>query len=218
MHAIAQRQHFARTVGLFGVGLGLAAIAKATLGYRPRAAADPRAITVRTSITIRREPADVYAFWRKLSDLPLFMRHLETVTESEGHSVWRARGPAGTELEWEAEIVADRAAERIAWRSLEGATIPNHGAVEFRRASQGRGTEVHLELSFEPPGGKVGTALTRLLGSLPEQQLYGDLRRLKQLLEIGEIVRSDASIHRGKHPAQPPERHAMPLVRGLVQL
>jgi hypothetical protein len=46
--------------------------------------------------------------------------------------------------------------------------------------------------------------VAKLLGLAPGQQAKADLRRLKQVLETGEIVNSDASIHRLMHAAQPP--------------
>ncbi len=215
MHASTHHQQLARGFGLFGLGLGIAAIAKLTLAHHAATAAKP--VTVRTSVTIRVEPSEVYRYWRDLSNLPLFMRHVASVLEVDGHASWRSHGPLGSELEWESEIVADRPNERLAWRSLEGSGLPNHGCVTFRRASRGRGTEVGLELAFEPPGGRLGAKVARLFQELPEQQLKNDLRRLKQLLETGEIVHSDASIHRGAHPARPPKRNEVPLVEGLVR-
>jgi uncharacterized membrane protein len=179
--------------------------------------AKPQPVSIRSSVTIRRSRDDIYRYWRELKNLAVFMRHIESVSENDGHSVWRASGPAGVRAEWEAEIVADRPGERIAWRSLEGATVPNRGSVEFRDAPAGRGTEVRLELVFEPPGGSAGAGIARLFAALPEASMKGDLRRLKQLLETGEIVCSDASIHRGPHPARPPERRELPLVNGMVQ-
>ena len=145
------------------------------------------------------------------------MRHLTSVTEtSGGHLKWRGQGPAGVSLAWEAEIVADRHNERIAWRSLEGASLPNHGAVLLRPAPHGRGTEVHLTVGFEPPGGILATKLVRLFEGIPEQQLKNDLRRLKQILETGDVVRSDASVHRGLHAARPPSIKELPYVEGTV--
>jgi uncharacterized membrane protein len=177
----------------------------------------PHPVTVRSTITIRRPRDDIYRYWRDLKNLPLFMRHVDSVTETNGHSIWRAWGPAGVRAEWEAEVVADRPGERIAWRSLEGATIPNRGAVEFRDAPQNLGTEVHLELVIEPPAGALGAGIARLFAELPEASMKSDLRRLKQILETGEVVCSDASIHRGTHPARPPELDDLPLVNGMVQ-
>jgi uncharacterized membrane protein len=182
------------------------------LGWRRR---KPRIVAMRASVTIRRPANEIYRFWRELRNLPTFMSRIDSVTEVDGHSVWRAWGPAGVRAEWEAEIVADRPNERIAWRSLEGATIPNRGSVEFREAPRGRGTEVRLEIVFEPPGGAIGAAFTRLLDEFPEQMMGSDLRRLKQLFETGEIVRSDASIHNGRHPARPPTYRVKPLLDAM---
>ena len=67
-----------------------------------------------------------------------------------------------------------------------------------------RGTEVRVELTYEP-GNKLRFLVARLRHSDPAQQLEMDLRHLKQLVEVGEITHSDASIHRGMHPARPSE-------------
>jgi len=82
--------------------------------------------------------------------------------------------------------------------------VPNWGIVRFVPAPGDRGTEVHVELRYEPPAGKLGALVAKLFGEEPALQVNGDLRRFKQVLETGEVVRSDASIHRGMHPAQPP--------------
>jgi uncharacterized membrane protein len=161
-------------------------------------------IHVLRSITIKREPAEVYQFWRDLTNLPRFMAHLESVEVSGGRSTWRAKGPAGLTIGWEAETVLDRQGECIAWRSVEGTTtVPNRGVVRFSEAPGDRGTEVQVELKYEPPAGALGAAFAKLFGEEPSQQIDGDLRRLKQVLETGEVLQSDASIHRGPHPARP---------------
>lgn len=161
-------------------------------------------IHVTKSITINRSPEVVYGFWRDLENLPRFMAHLESVREDSGGSVWRARGPAGTTIEWPAEITLDRPNEAIAWRSLEGAMVANRGVVRFKPGPAGQGTEVHVELKYDPPAGALGAAIAKLFGEEPASQIAGDLRRLKQVLETGSVVHSDASIHRGTHPARPP--------------
>src|SRR5690606_38485735 len=55
----------------------------------------------------------------------------------------------------------------------------------------------------QPPGGALAAQFAKLFGEEPKQQIKSDLRRLKQVLETGEVLHSDASIHRGTHPAQP---------------
>jgi uncharacterized membrane protein len=164
-------------------------------------------IHVVRSIAINRPPESVYHFWRDLENLPRFMAHLEAVHEEGRTSRWRAKGPAGTHVEWQAELVVDEPNERIAWQSLEGADVPNRGVVCFKAGPAGRGTIVVVELKYDPPGGALAGALAKLFGEEPGQQIAGDLRRLKQVLETGSVVHSDASIHRGLHPARPPARN-----------
>jgi uncharacterized membrane protein len=160
-------------------------------------------VSVRQTVTVQNTPGDAYAFFRDLENLPRFMSHLESIVETNGRSHWRAKGPLGSIIEWDAEVVEDRPGERIAWRSLPGADVPNRGLVHFRRAPGELGTEIDVELSYDPPVGAVGAALARLFGREPGQEIAADLRRLKQMLETGEVLRSDASIHGGMHPARP---------------
>jgi uncharacterized membrane protein len=168
-----------------------------------RAAAAARG--VHEAITINRPLAEVYRFWRNFENFPTFMSHLESVeTTREGRSRWRAKGPAGFRLQWEADIVGERENEWIAWRSVEGSSVHHSGSVRFEHAPGARGTEVHAQLQYQPKGGPVGQTIARLLGSDPERQIRDDLRRFKQLLETGEIPISEGpGLWR---PAQPPER------------
>ena len=164
-----------------------------------------RTVHVLRSITIDRSPEEVYAFWRDFENLPRFMEHLESVqVTGERRSHWKAKAPAGRSVEWDAEMTEDVSGERIAWRSLAGADVPNRGVVRFVRAPGDAGTEVHVDLHYDPPAGRAGAAIAKLFGEEPELQLASDLRRFKQVLETGEVVRSDASIHEKMHPAQPP--------------
>jgi uncharacterized membrane protein len=163
------------------------------------------------SISVNRPPGDVYQFWRNFENLPQFMIHLESVHSGEGgRSHWKAKAPAGTTVEWDAEILEDQPDSFLSWRSLEGADIPNSGFVRFEPGPAGRGTKVTVELQYSPPGGKIGAAVAKLFGEEPGQQMDQDLRRFKQVMETGEVVHSDASIHRGMHPGRPAELSVVP--------
>jgi uncharacterized membrane protein len=173
-----------------------------TIGTRTRR----QGIRVRKAITINRTPEEVYRFWRQLENLPRFMAHLESVRVlDDRRSYWKAHAPLGLTVEWTAEIVEERSNELISWRSAEDSQVPNSGTVRFVRAPGDRGTEVHLDIRYDPPAGAVGAAIAKLFGEEPSQQVDGDLLRLKQVIETGEVVHSDSSIHRGPHPARPPE-------------
>jgi uncharacterized membrane protein len=132
------------------------------------------------------------------------MERVTAVTElGDGRSCWEARGPLGRAVIWEAEIVEDRPNECLRWRSVAGAAVSNTGSVTFRAAPGGRGTEVSVELSYVPPAGELGRAASFFSNQALATQLERDLRRMKQVLELGEIVKSDASLHHGPHPARP---------------
>lgn len=168
-------------------------------------------IEVRKTVTIYRPPAELYAFWRKLENLPRFMEHLESVRVlDERRSAWTAKGPVGSQYEWQAEITEDRPGELISWRSVPPSDGFNTGTVTFLPAPGDRGTEVHVELRYKPPAGPLGAAIAKLFGKEPGQQILSDLRRLKQVLETGEVMHSDASIAAGPHPAQPGARKGAP--------
>jgi uncharacterized membrane protein len=141
------------------------------------------------------------------------MFHLESVLVSDDRlSHWTAKAPAGTTVEWDAEITEDVPDQRIAWQSVEGATVPNRGRVVFSAAPADQGTEVLVDIEYSPPGGAIGELIAKLFGEEPLQQIKDDLRRFKQIMETGEVVRSDGSpegtrTHRQIHQedAQPGE-------------
>jgi uncharacterized membrane protein len=149
-------------------------------------------IRIDKTITIDKTQQEVYRFWRNLENLPKFMRNLESVREIDNkHSVWVVKGPAGSTVEWKAEIINEKENELIGWRSLSGSEVANAGSVQFKPAPGDRGTVVKIELQYEPPGGTIGATLAKLVGQNPDRQIDEDLRRLKQLLETGEIATID---------------------------
>ncbi|HKS28742.1 MAG TPA: SRPBCC family protein [Pyrinomonadaceae bacterium] len=165
---------------------------------------------VRKSLIINRTPEELYQFWRNFENLPQFMQHLESVqVTGEGRSHWVAKAPAGTSVEWDAEVTEDRPNELISWRSLEGADVDNSGTVRFEPATGGRGTIVKVDINYNPPGGVIGAAVAKLFGEEPGQQAQESLRCLKQVMETGEVVLSDGTIWDNglltQRPAQPVE-------------
>ncbi|MFN8493694.1 MAG: SRPBCC family protein [Caldilineaceae bacterium] len=165
-------------------------------------------IHVKKSLMVNRSPEELYQFWRNFENLPRFMTHLESVqVQGDRRSHWKAKAPAGTTVEWDAEISDDRPNEQIAWRSLENADVRNTGSVRFERAPADRGTKVTVEIYYDAPGGAIGSALAKLFGEEPSQQVQDDLRVFKQVMETGDMVRSDATLwgpSAKQRPAQPP--------------
>jgi uncharacterized membrane protein len=143
-------------------------------------------IKIEREVMINRPVGEVYRFWRNLENLPRFMDHLESVSViDENRSHWVAKAPAGTRVEWDATIHNEIEDQLIAWRSLPGADVDNAGSVHF--TPMGQSTLVRVVLSYDPPAGKLGATVAKLLGEEPGRQVDDDLRRFKQVLEAGEL-------------------------------
>ncbi len=187
-----------RSPGRLALALtGGALVVRGLGGYCPvkqaigRSAADASAtgLHITRSVTINRPRQEVYSFWRQLENLPRFMKHLHAVRQLDSkRSHWEARllGDVGT-LNWEAEIIAEEPTTRLAWRSLPGSQVENAGEVRFADAPGARGTELHAVISYNPPAGALGKAAAGLFNEVFEQLVKEDLRRVKQLLETGEL-------------------------------
>ncbi|HKO00883.1 MAG TPA: SRPBCC family protein [Thermoanaerobaculia bacterium] len=149
-----------------------------------------RGIRVEKSVTINAPPEQLYTFWRNFENLPRFMDHVKSVTVvDDKRSLWVAKGPAGSDAEWDAEIINEIPNELIGWRSVDGSQVDNAGSVHFTRAIGGRGTVVKVVLRYDPPAGVVGATIAKLFGQDPAHQVMEDLRTFKQLMEAGEIPR-----------------------------
>lgn len=204
---------------------GLAAIAAADIyaSWRTtrngggRHAHAPSRRVLRASTTVRRTPDEVYRFWRDLENLPSFMGHLQQVTaQSDDRSHWVANAPIGQPVQWDARITEDVPNERIAWTSLPGG-LENAGSVVFTPTPDASATEIRVTISYHIPAAALGKVVATLLGESPEQQVNDDLRRLKQILETGEIVRSDGSPEGTASIRQMHQRPAQPLSDGEQQ-
>lgn len=151
-----------------------------------------KGIKVEKSVTINKQPAELYRFWRNFENLPNIMSHLEAVRVDDNRiSHWVAKAPAGRTVEWDAEIINEIENELIAWRSLDGMTVPNAGSVRFQQLPHNRGTIVKVTMSYEPPGGGIGAAVAKFFGEEPAQQVAEDLRRFKRMMEAGEVATTE---------------------------
>lgn len=149
---------------------------------------DSDMVHIEKSLTVNRSPDECYRFWHDFENFPRFMRHLESVrVTGDNRMRWKARGPAGTHFEWDAELEADEPGKYLAWHSLEGSEVSNAGTVSFEAAPGARGTIVRVALAYLPPLGKAGVAVAKMFGEEPAQQIDEDLRRFKWLIETGEI-------------------------------
>ncbi|MCY7368159.1 MAG: cyclase, partial [Chamaesiphon sp.] len=152
-----------------------------------------RPIRVEKTVSIQNKSAEeLYTFWHNFENLPIFMKHLKSVTViSDTRSHWVANAPLGNSVEWDADIINDRENQLISWASVPGADVENSGFVRFQSAPPGRGTEVKVVLEYSIPGGGLTAAIAKVFGENPEQQIGDDLRRFKMLMETGELATTE---------------------------
>ncbi|HEV7767980.1 MAG TPA: SRPBCC family protein [Thermoanaerobaculia bacterium] len=174
-------------------GIALAAVGGALVWRGATSICDPhdrnvsvpygRGFRVKESVTIDAPSNEIYAFWRNFQNLPRFMNNIESIdVRDEQHSHWVVRGPAKTNVEWDAEIINEVPNELIAWRSIDCSEVDNAGSVHFTPTDDGR-TEVRVILRYDPPAGILGAKIAKLFGDDPALHVREDLRRLKMLME-----------------------------------
>jgi uncharacterized membrane protein len=183
----------ARVIAASAAVAGVAALdVKCSRQLKENPAANISLLHFKRTLIIDRSPEELYRFWRAFENLPRFMNHLESVrTTGDKTSHWVAKGPAGTRVEWDAEITRAEPNSLIAWRSVAGSDVDNAGSVRFSRATGNRGTVVAVEIQYDPPAGVLGATVAKLFGEAPEKQVKVDLLRFKQLIETGEIARTE---------------------------
>lgn len=191
--------------GLLGAALGSVLVWRGYSGHCPayaalgvntadRPAAAPgdyftHGIHVEESVTVSKSPEECFAFWRNFENLPRFMYYLDSVRcESDNRSHWKVKAPAGTDVEWDAEIINEEPSQLIAWRSLGNAEVDNAGSVRFLPAPGDRGTEVKVVIDYIPPAGRFGQIIAKIFARDPQMQVREDLRRFKQIMETGELA------------------------------
>ena len=195
------------TAAVVGVGL-LDVLASEDLAKTTPTVAHPakdsQPFTVRRSVTVNRPVEEVYAFWQDFGNLPRFMKHLDKVESTgEGTSRWTAGSSHGLSVSWEVQLVEQRENELLSWQTIGVSDVTGTGRVEFVPAPGGRGTEVRANISYQPPGGALGAKIARIFRDVPGVKIENQLNVFKQIIETGEEVHSDSSIHKGMHPAQP---------------
>ena len=143
------------------------------------------------TVTINAPRQALYAFWRDFRNLPLFMDNIESVQVYDARrSHWKVKGPAGSTVEWDSRDHRRRAgrSDRLDIRGRRRGSQQRPHRVS--RHQQRRGTQVTVNIVYDPPVGKLGKAVAKLFGREPNIQARQDLRRFKQLMETGEIPTS----------------------------
>jgi uncharacterized membrane protein len=179
--------------GLFGKGLALiggALLARGVvnqpLGRIIGVGEDRRGIEINKTMTVYAPVERIFSVLSRFDELPRFLQHVRSVTIDpldDRRSRWEVDGPAGAPIRFEAELTTFVPDRLIAWRTLPDQPIAHEGAVHFEAIDGG--ARLHIRMRYEPPGGALGHALSRVLGWDPKSRMDDDLVRVKALLEQG---------------------------------
>jgi uncharacterized membrane protein len=189
LYGLTRRGPLATMLRTLGTGLLVDSARRGKLGLPGVSPLDRRrAVDIQKSLFIDAPIDQVYAFWSKYENFPLFMSHVREVEDlGGGRSHWSVNGPGGLPIEWSSVLTQQVPEEVIAWKSEAGSMLENAGIIRF--SPSGTGTRVNLRFCYHPPAGGAGQAVAELIGSDPRAKLNEDLGRMKSLLEA--TVRSE---------------------------
>jgi uncharacterized membrane protein len=141
-------------------------------------------VNVRTQVIVNKPRSEVYAFWRNLENLPLFMKHVDHIDVIDPMtSAWKLRLPAGLgDVRWESRIVKDIKDEELSWHSVEGAAIENTAKINFSD-TPGGATRIDVMVSYRAPMGVMGERIARLLTPLFKDKVEADIHHFKTYIE-----------------------------------
>jgi uncharacterized membrane protein len=145
---------------------------------KPEGVGKGRRLPVQEHVDVGVDIETVYNQWTQFEEFPKFMHRVEKVDQrDETHLMWTEK-IWGVRRQWEAEILAQRPNERIAWKSLDGSN--NVGVVTFHALSDTL-TRVQVNLDHQPHGlfekTSSGFRMTR-------RALKSDLMRFKAFIEM----------------------------------
>jgi uncharacterized membrane protein len=141
----------------------------------------------RAAVTIGRPADELRALWLRPDTQSRIWAHFAEVTALDDRTTeWTAHGPANGEYHWRTQL-EDSPDDSIGWSSLDGADVRNAGVLTFRTAPGDRGTELHLDVRFDPPGGTVGRAVSKLFHIVPREIVLKALYNFRALALNGEI-------------------------------
>jgi uncharacterized membrane protein len=147
---------------------------------------------IEKQIHIKALPDAVFDIWSRTENFPQFMSHVIDVRDlGRGRSHWAVRGPAGANIEWDAQLTEVRRPSRLAWQSETGAMVENSGSVDLEPVEGG--TLATVRMAWSPPAGVLGQSVAMLFGSDPERQLEEDLVRMKRFIERGAPLQQDVT-------------------------
>ncbi|MHB8736530.1 MAG: hypothetical protein ACYC6M_14605 [Terriglobales bacterium] len=195
------------SLGVLGGYVAMRALAGKTpvqalteLADRALPAAEPT--RMEDAVTILRPMEEVYAFCREANNLLQFRLYLESVEKLDDRRVRSVgRDVRGRRRTLIAELLSDTP-ERLEWRKVDGDApllreVWTFTARTFQSGESGGkpipATEVRCRRDMAIS--RIEATSAMLQRGSPRRRLREDLRRLRQLLEAGSVIRTEGQPH-----------------------
>ena len=112
-----------------------------------------RAIDIEKAININAPVDCVFRMWTNCQNFPCFMSNVCEVNDlGDGRSHWMVAGPAGSRIEWDADITSYTPNDVLGWRTEPNAIVQHAGIIRFLSNPDGS-TTVHIRLTYNPAVG-----------------------------------------------------------------
>jgi uncharacterized membrane protein len=144
------------------------------------------------SIVIEQPVEDVFAFYQDFRNLPAFLGDVVQVElTGDRTSRWTIKAPLGLELHWTVTVTDIRPNAFITYRT-EPAAASTLWEISFSPGTAPRTTVVREVMTM--PGGRIAEAALAAVGKPPAKEVRANLKRLKELLETGQVTTKDYAV------------------------
>jgi uncharacterized membrane protein len=155
-------------------------------------------IQVHKSISVNAPVDEVYGLWSNFENFPRFMDNIEEIHDiGNGRSHWVVKGPAGTRVEFEAQMVENVPNEVVAWETTPDSQVKHSGAVRFKENRSGK-TQINVNMEYSPPAGIAGHTVAKMFGKDPKTEMDADLARFKSIMEQGKTTAKSQEVKRNQ--------------------
>ncbi|MEK6396731.1 MAG: SRPBCC family protein [Terriglobus sp.] len=146
-------------------------------------------VTVHAVQTIAAQPEQVFQLYSRAEAIPIWQEGVIAVSpRGEGQLHWHMAEPAtGAQIEFDSEVVSSTRGVSHISRVMNGPFVGSTDSLTFELHPHGRGTIVRWVSEFNLPEANVSNILANVTSRGPQQAVVENLRRLKQLIESGEI-------------------------------
>lgn len=140
------------------------------------------------SIIVNAPTERAYSTWADFTQFPSFMDHVKSVSiTGPTSSHWVVTGPAGSLIDWNAELTRAEPSNRLAWNTKDKkGLITTSGQVTFTPLENDQ-TEVTVTMQYTPPAGQIGDWVSNFFVK-PEESVASDLRRFKEQVERSVVT------------------------------